>query len=93
MPSTDCIRTFHVIIRLFGGLPPPHQPNKKNDQKVRAILPLGIHPMQVFIIEGYLGSAEESNMVNVLKTAAAAGGTVLVTNSVKTGRTITIQML
>jgi hypothetical protein len=49
-------------------------------------LALGYPPKAALEIEGYLGLAEESNVVNVLKTAAAAGGTVLVTNSVKTGR-------
>jgi hypothetical protein len=49
-------------------------------------------PNAVLEIEGYLGLAEEkNNVLNVLKSAATAagagaGGMILVTNSVKTGR-------
>jgi hypothetical protein len=34
-------------------------------------------------IEGYLGLSEEGKVLTLLKSAAAAGGTVLVTHSVK----------
>ena len=47
---------------------------------------LGYPPNAVLEIEGYLGLGEENNVLNMLKSAAAAGGTVLITNSVKTKR-------
>jgi hypothetical protein len=50
-------------------------------------LALGYPPNAVLEIEGYLGLAEENNVLNVfLKSAVAAGGMILVTNLVKTGR-------
>jgi hypothetical protein len=40
----------------------------------------------VLEIEGFLGIDEEANVVSTLKAAAAAGGTVLVVESVRKGR-------
>lgn len=43
-------------------------------------------PNAVLEIEGFLGIDEKANVVSALKDAAAAGGTVLVVESVKKGR-------
>jgi hypothetical protein len=48
---------------------------------------LGYPPNAVLEIENFIGVEEEKNVVNVLKNAAAAGGTVLVVEKVrKSGR-------